>query len=150
MEGCAPVHCFRCAYNRNHLHHVTNTMKQQQMLFLGHTFWNMKIGDTVCKAKPPQTKRNKDSIHNSPQKSTCAEVSDILFSINKKLSGLYSRIALLEIMQSSSNCAKIWLRSTLTTKLKTVIKENRRKKKHAISVRRKKVRSCGQQNLQVI
>ncbi|XP_049908677.1 protein unc-13 homolog C-like [Epinephelus moara] len=48
----------------------------------------------------PHTKRFRpfDSIHISPHKTCCAEVSDILISINTNLSGLDARIGLIEIL----------------------------------------------------
>ncbi len=48
----------------------------------------------------PTTKkwRQSDSVHSSPDKSCCTEVSDILTSIDNKLSGLDVRISLVEVL----------------------------------------------------
>lgn len=51
-------------------------------------------------ASTPTSKRCRpsDSIHSSPGNSCCTEVSDILLSIDNKLSGLDARIAFIEVL----------------------------------------------------
>ncbi|KAK1895368.1 Protein unc-13 like C [Dissostichus eleginoides] len=102
--------------------------------------------DTENFSSTPTSKRcrQSESVHNSPDKHCCTEVSEILISIDNKLSGLDSRIALVEVLHREFQQIRESLEFS-QDQIITLIKENK-SLQHSVTTLTTQVTSAAKEN----